>query len=195
MSCEFSNCVPSKSSKLNNRPDMISTYNDLTRSEGGFVDEYLDRIVLRGRVIDKNCLPVSSANISIWQKDSYGTNRYPELLAIPEKIYTMGNDIQSDFFGTGTASSDNEGRFIFITVFPSKESIKSQNGYINLMIQAHSLKEFMGEISLKVLDDSKDKKESDFIPAYLNQEASDFYGIDVYDFAVVMDGHSKKYRY
>jgi protocatechuate 3,4-dioxygenase, beta subunit len=193
--CKFLNCVPSKSVTIHNRPDSIATYNDLTRSKGGFIDEYLNRIMLRGKLVDTDCLPVANAHISIWQKDGYGIDRYLEYLSIPEKLYKNNNDSYSEFSGTGSAFSDNEGRFIFITVYPGKESIKPRNDYINLIVKANALKEFSGEVSLDELVNPNHKEKNSTISAEFNKEASDFYGIDVYDFSVVMDGHSNKYRY
>jgi len=195
--CTFSDCVPSKSTKLDGNPGFAPTYNDLTRTSGGFIDEYMNRIILRGQVVDKKCLPVSNANITIWQQDEYGAYRYSEYLSTPEKQYVMDNDSYSKFQGAGVTSSDNEGRFIFITVIPNKENYyNNDDEVINMSVNARDLSIFNTKLLFRTLENSKDNKKSSMgIVAKFNKEATDFYGIDVYDFSVVLDGLNKDYRY
>ena len=71
-----------------------------------------ERIMLRGRVLDGNGVPVDDAVVEIWQADANG-------------IYNHPNDAQQGqadpaFFGFGRASSDDDGHYWFKTIKPGK---------------------------------------------------------------------------
>jgi len=67
-------------------------------------------VYISGRVLDAKCVPVSDAIVDIWQAD-------------PEGHYvhsTLGERLSPApaFAGSGRATTDNLGRFNFVTVFP-----------------------------------------------------------------------------
>lgn len=67
-------------------------------------------VYISGRVLDRNCVPVSDAIIDIWQTNPEG--RYVRS--------TLGERLSPApvFAGSGRATTDNLGRFNFVTVFP-----------------------------------------------------------------------------
>jgi len=81
-------------------------------------------IYLSGRVLDKNCVPVSGAIIDIWQTDP--TGKYVKS--------TLGDRASPDphFTGSGRAVTDNLGRFNFVTLFPGPREKRAP--HINLHI-------------------------------------------------------------
>jgi len=67
-------------------------------------------VYISGRVLDKQCVPVSDAIVEIWQTNSEG--KYVKS--------TLGELLSPapSFASTGRAVTDNLGRFNFVTVFP-----------------------------------------------------------------------------
>jgi len=101
-------------------PNKINTTNNLRKKTGEFTNANGPFIVLSGRLMDKNCLPITDANIEIWQTDSKG---YKFL----DKKYDY------NFVGSGTAITDNLGRFSFLTVLPG--SVSKIPGHINVQVK------------------------------------------------------------
>jgi len=67
-------------------------------------------VYISGRVLDAKCVPVSDAVVEIWQADENGhyvRSTLGERLS-PAPVFT----------GNGRATTDNLGRFNFVTVFP-----------------------------------------------------------------------------
>lgn len=91
----------------------IITKNNLALTTGKAVYAKGQLIHISGRVMDKNCVPVSDAVIDIWQTDREG--KYVTT-TLSERInpYPL-------FTGSGRAVTDNTGHFSFTTVFPGVE--------------------------------------------------------------------------
>jgi protocatechuate 3,4-dioxygenase alpha subunit len=68
------------------------------------------RIVLEGRVLDGDGVPVPDAVIEIWQANSLGKYDHPEDL--------QDKPTHSGFKGYGRVATDDEGRFCFRTIKP-----------------------------------------------------------------------------
>lgn len=101
-----SSCYPTASvtnNKAGEMPKKFRSLNDLTRDAGSFVSTQGEDIIIIGRIMDANCVPIAGASVKIWQ-DEANTN--------------------------GTATSDNMGRFHFITHLP-KSYLLSLNASIN----------------------------------------------------------------
>lgn len=73
-------------------------------------------LVVYGRVYDSNCVPVVGAEVDIWHADTSGNIVIP-----PSGKFA---DPYPLFAGSGRASTDNEGRFNFFTIFPGSKVIK-----------------------------------------------------------------------
>ena len=68
------------------------------------------RVVLEGRVLDGDGLPVPDAIIEIWQANSFGKYSHPE--------DQQEKPIEAGFKGYGRAATDDEGRFSLKTIKP-----------------------------------------------------------------------------
>lgn len=192
--CTFSHCPISPKSYTDLPPETFPTYNNLNRSEGSFPNEYAHSIIIRGIIVDKNCIPVSDANIAIWQDDEYGDKRYTHGITSPYQVNQLNYKMCRNIKGIGKTYSTNEGRFMFITV-PPEEMIKSRRKYINIEINHPNFPKFYGKIQLLPKNTNSSKHKNYFIPAHLNQDATSCYGKAIYDFNIVLNNANKYRRY
>lgn len=193
--CVFSKCTPSFSSETSHKPETHSTYNDLTRGIGGFENEYVKKVLLRGIILDKECIPIPNAKIHLWQKDEYGEYRYNKKFAEIHEKYEMNYKMHSEFKGEGVAYSDNLGQFFFVTVDPLSGKKTQNSGVINLLANIKGFPVFETQIKLYKNSKKIGAADSKIVSASFNQDASVFYDQDVYDFSIVMDGENKHIRY
>ncbi len=131
---QSSACVPSPRIAAPNYPGArnVPSMNDLTRYSGKAVSAQGQRLLLQGRVVDANCLPVDEAVVELWQADPYG-KWY--LATGEDKVSPRAN-----FNGAGRAITDNNGRFSFITLFPAQ--LKGQAPRLNLLVKAPHMQDF-----------------------------------------------------
>jgi protocatechuate 3,4-dioxygenase beta subunit len=116
---------------INNLPKPISfaSTNNLVHKTGSFETAKGETIIIAGRLIDKNCIPISNGVVKIWQADSKGLMSYRNSA---DQSQAAGDP---NFSGTGTATTDNLGRFIIYTVYPGLQSKLQDARFINLMAQ------------------------------------------------------------
>ncbi|MEQ9115536.1 MAG: hypothetical protein RLN62_01935 [Rickettsiales bacterium] len=188
----YKKCIPTKKHKVDRRPAKFASDNDLTRVEGGFFDSYNQKIIIRGVVKDKNCVPVSNAQIRLWQVDSYGKKRYEEQHSTKHQKYTQDKLSYSKFQGTGMFTSLNNGEFFFITVRPSELSkSKKDPKYINFEINHADYPKVANRIYF--LEAAQFSNKDNIILAK-NFFSTRFKDIKIYDMEIVLDGvspHSK----
>ncbi len=119
-------CLPTPKLATINYPGVhrIPTTNHLLKPTGKSIEAEGQRVILMGRLFDKNCMPVPNAIIELWQVDPYGK----WILAMPEDIATP-NPV---FAGAGRTYTDNEGNFSFITAFPAETRtyVRDEHGKI-----------------------------------------------------------------
>lgn len=111
-------CLPSPALKLDQEPKHIAISNNLRHTPGSFDKNLHNNIVITGRIFDKNCVPISDAIIQIWHHATSKSSK--------------------GFVGSGSSSSDNQGRFQFITIMPPKTGHSAP--YINVLIKHRDLK-------------------------------------------------------
>ena len=88
----------------------LNARNNLRRDAGSGFEASGRPIVIKGKILDKFCLPVSNAQIEIWHPDADG--------AFPWEY-----DDYADFFlGYGVAYSNNLGEFSFLTIRPGSKN-------------------------------------------------------------------------
>jgi protocatechuate 3,4-dioxygenase beta subunit len=82
-------------------------------------------VYLSGRVLDRNCIPISDAIIELWQTNSYGRYVFPN----------MGSRVNPYpvFAGSGRAITDNLGRYNFVTVFPGPYESRAPHIHIKVL--------------------------------------------------------------
>lgn len=83
-------------------------------------------IMLQGRLLDVNCLPISNAVIYLWQGNFLGVKQYNN---------TDYHKHDRNFQSTGTAITDNLGHFSFITIMPGVDGQTAP--HVNMRIKHH----------------------------------------------------------
>jgi protocatechuate 3,4-dioxygenase beta subunit len=91
-------------------------------------------LYVHGRVFDSACVPLKNAKVELWHADSSGRHRYAKSgeLSNPYPLFT----------GAGMVHTDNEGGFMFETIFPAplpnKSPLPLQTPYLNIRV-SHAL--------------------------------------------------------
>ena len=134
------------------KPDVFSTSNDLTRVVGSFHVATGELLYLKGTITDAFGVPIEGATVRIWQTNSSG--KYQSLLEEDSEY------IDKNFIMSGTARSDNLGRYGFKTIFPG--FIEGRAPHINVII---SHKDF-GEIQTEDYFENHPLNEKD--PQYMS---------------------------
>jgi protocatechuate 3,4-dioxygenase beta subunit len=121
-------------------PAKFHSTNNLTRKIGGFGKAQGRVINIYGRLLDKNCIPVSDANIYIWQTNSLGIYQSPGV-----KVFDIDKEkIDPNFTGSGVSTTNNQGHFSFITIFP--DELPTSAPHINFMVSHPDFKIFQSRI-------------------------------------------------
>ncbi len=117
-------------------PKEFNRTNNLARPiKNGLYDAEGERIVIYGRLLDRNCVPVSDAKIYIWQANKEGYVQYP--IKTPNEFSHHQKWIDPNFNGTGIANTDNMGRFQFITIKPG--SFTKVTPHIHFIVEHEKL--------------------------------------------------------
>ncbi|MFK7973581.1 MAG: dioxygenase [Rickettsiaceae bacterium] len=114
---DFCNVTPVT---INNyEPEKFETSNNLLNKAGQEPIICGEKIIIYGTVLDQHCVPVSDAKVYIWQTDCHGKYPYTPLKnRIDKKLINI--DSEFTFTGNGTATTNNNGEFVFITTAPPK---------------------------------------------------------------------------
>lgn len=139
-------CTPSKFVVDNYEPETFPNTNNLLRAAGAHPIICGTKIIMRGKLLDRNCVPISDAKISIWQKACDGKYPYTPLRhGINKKLINLKS--ASTFLGAGSTTTDNKGEFYFISTIS-----QSNHQYVNVKVTHPLLKEFYTRISLSHID-------------------------------------------
>lgn len=179
------------------KPKIFNFTNNLRRESKKPFLARGDIIYIRGIVRDVNCTPIQNALIQLWQNGGYGSDKAEsgKASASSKELYDQ------NFVGTGTAISDNLGRFEFITILPGASGGEAPN--LNFFIKSLDF----GEVNTKIffpshLLNSKDKKlqslepynqellMSELVPVNLDNLAEGYFMI----FEITLNGISR-YRH
>ncbi len=125
-------CHPTKEVMNNYEPEVFETNNNLLRKTGANPVFCGEKVILRGKVMDKDCVPVSDAKVYIWQVGCDGKYPYHPLRTIAAERHINVN-AGSTFTGNGVATTDNNGEFWFVTIMPAKSGHGGHN--INLRVE------------------------------------------------------------
>lgn len=118
------------------KPDKFYTGNDLTRVVGSFDVAVGELLYLKGNITDAFGVPIEGATVKIWQTNSSGN--YQSLLKSNSEY------IDKNFIMSGTARSDNLGRFGFKTIFPGFPEGRAP--HINIIISHPKFGEIQTEV-------------------------------------------------
>lgn len=129
---------------------LIPTTNDLTQYTGKAVAAAGQRLMVSARLLDSGCVPIANAVVELWQLNPYGTMRIASKndLATPNSLFS----------GAGRTYTDNNGRFLFTTLFPGPAKNAAPRLY--LRVAAPNMPEF--STTLYFADDVRNEKD----PAY-----------------------------
>lgn len=139
------------------KPEVFSTNNEMTRVVGSFNVAVGELLYLKGTVTDAFGVPISNATIRIWQTNSSG--RYQSLLKSDSEY------IDKNFVMSGTARTDNLGRYGFKTIFPGFPEGRAPHININIY---HSK---FGEIETEIYFEKHPLNEKD--PMYMSYSEED----------------------
>ncbi len=115
---KLSTCHPTKEHLNNYEPAIFPTSNNLLRKPGEFPITCGEKMIIRGRVVDKNCVPVSDAKVYIWQVACDGKYPYKPLRNVYKK-HEINLESGATFTGAGQTITDNKGEFYFVTTYPA----------------------------------------------------------------------------
>ncbi len=117
-------------------PATFQPSNNLLRSNGGAAVYCGEKIIITGRVLDQNCVPISDAKIYLWQVACDGKFPYKTLRKhLDKSLINLENG--SSFQGSGIATTNNEGRFVFITTLPT--AVKGMPPHVNVRVRHYQL--------------------------------------------------------
>ena len=94
--------------------------NNLTQDYASFEIARGKKILIKGKVLDNNCVAISGVKVNIWQTNSFGLYQFSA-----DDIYNEHYD--KNFRGSGNTLTNNLGEFEFITVYPGKVNSMSPN--------------------------------------------------------------------
>jgi protocatechuate 3,4-dioxygenase beta subunit len=186
-------CQPTGKSPVADKPityDPTYTDNDTTKNSGGFDNKYLNKIVIKGIIKDKHCVPIPNASIEIWQEDEYGKKRYNQFSYSFSDRYELNREQYSNFLGIAATTSDNNGQFTFISVIPNgklKESKKQS--LINIAVSHQDFPKLENQI---ILNPKFPIRKSDKRIIALRELDNQ---LPSYDFEIVLDGTNKYKSY
>jgi len=178
------NCTPTASFDVKeSAPTKISKSNNLRRETGSAVSADGKFILIKGRVVGENCLPISDVAVKIWQADSNGKS---------------GKDADSNFVGSGLVYTNNLGEFAFLSILPGAEGSKIAPK-VNFHISGHSIEDlftsmYFPERPRNLVDEDLKKlsaEDKDSVTATRESVG----GEEVYNFNITVKGSSEHERY
>lgn len=142
---EIDLCRVTKITTNDYEPESFEPSNNLLRKDGQVLISCKEKIIIYGKVIDKNCLPVQDAKIYIWQTDCNGKYPYKPLKDVVDKRLISLNS-RATSTGNGTAITNNNGEFFFITTEP--EAIHGLKPHINVRVKYSSFGSLQSRLTL-----------------------------------------------
>lgn len=129
-------CQITKSTLNNYEPEKFQPTNNLLRATGKEPIYCGQKIIVSGRVLDQKCVPVADAKIYLWQVGCDGKYPYRPLRSRIDKNM-LNLDAASTFTGSGIATTNNNGEFHFITIYP--HAAKRESPYVNIRVEHRRL--------------------------------------------------------
>jgi protocatechuate 3,4-dioxygenase beta subunit len=140
-------CAPTQEVMNNYEPKVFESSNNLLRKIGKEAIFCGEKVVLKGRLLDKNCVPISDAKVYLWQVGCDGKYPYPPLRTVAS-AHHINTESGSSFTGNGVTTTNNNGEFWFITILPAK----SEHGghHINLRVEHRDLGDLQTQVTPKI---------------------------------------------
>ncbi len=166
---KLKSCVPTKKFINNYEPKAFEPSNNLLRRNGAEPVFCGEKIIIRGRLLDSNCVPISDAKVYLWQVGCDSKYPYEPLRTIVNEHH-INLASKSTFQGSGTATTNNKGEFQFVTIYPAKSDAKGP--YVNIRVEHRDA----GVLQTKFFMTHNDESE-------------------LYDFDIIMPAQDKHRRY
>jgi protocatechuate 3,4-dioxygenase beta subunit len=166
----LNSCKPLKISYNNYEPKQFNTSNNLLRTFAGIDHIKGKEIVIKGKLVDKNCVPISDAKVYIWHVGLDG--KYPyEPLKTKIKHELISENDDDGFQGSGVYTTNNLGEFNFITIYPGQ--IHKEMPHINIKAVHSNYGSLQTKIYLEPIPQVKVEKESEELMSYIVVSALD----------------------
>lgn len=169
----------------NYEPLKFNSINNLLRTTGETSSFRGKTIFLRGRVLDEACVPISDAKIYLWQVGDDGKYPYRTLRNVTD-LKMLNSQDSSGFAGSGIATSNNNGEYLFITLLPPPPYSKKEPAHFNIRVEHNRL----GIVQTKYYPIKANRSPN----SNLEYNDPSNYGTDkdVYEFNIVMPGTINK---
>jgi protocatechuate 3,4-dioxygenase beta subunit len=144
---QANHCKISKICNDNYEPEKFNPSNNLIKSEGDLsVSKDGQVITIKGILRDNFCVPIQDAKIYLWQPNEKGKYIY-KILRSNFSSEGAEENPASLFQGSGIATSDNNGEFRFVTIFPGAHH--KEHPHINIRVEHPTLGNLQTKIYLK----------------------------------------------
>jgi protocatechuate 3,4-dioxygenase beta subunit len=138
-------------------PEKFNSTNNLVQKTGSFYASFGEVMFLQGTITDSFNLPISGAVVEIWQTNSAG--KYHTLL-------DRGSDLIDKHFNmSGRTSTDNLGKYFFITIVPG--FYLNRSPHINMNVYH----EIFGKLETEMYFQNHPRNATDY--QYLSYEEDD----------------------
>lgn len=124
----LNHCKLTKNILNNHEPAVFESTNNLLRKTGQFAQFQGKKIIIKGTVLDQNCVPVADAKVYLWQAGIGGIYPYKPLKIQANKRRFFGAK-DSTFTGSGTATTNNKGEYYFVSMLPYTDV---KNAYVRV---------------------------------------------------------------
>lgn len=131
-------CIPTKNIIDNYEPLNFNLSNNLiVSSKIQENTKEIPKILVFGKLLDRNCIPVANANIYAWQVGIDGKYPYEPLrqFAVDKNLFSKK---PTSFLGSATTQTDNNGNFVLIATYPKKNKYPTTHG-INIRAEHKNL--------------------------------------------------------
>ena len=152
---KLNHCRISNPATNDYEPVKFQSTNNLLRGTGEMPVYCGKKIIIKGRLLDQNCVPVSDAKIYLWQVDCDGKYPYlPLRNGIDKNLINPKN--ASSFKGSGIATTNNLGEFYFITTYPP--AVAGEKPLVNVRAEHRMLGKLQTKLMLSKshIDDLQD---------------------------------------
>lgn len=153
------NCVETPEVRdVSEMPSVFNLSNNLARKPGSPVVADGELVYIVGRVTDSRCHPLGNVSVFMWQADSHGIYNASKAADLGEategsnKSGATGYD--TNFSGSGKATTDNLGNFGFITVMPGQHMGRSPR--VHFLLKHQDFPELQTEMFFEGLGNSDD---------------------------------------
>ncbi len=175
-------CTITKSTINDYEPQSFEQSNNLLKKPGYRSNNIGKEIIIKGIILDEKCVPVQDAKIYLWQVGNDG--KYPYKI-MRSNISSNMQNLKSpySFTGSGIATTNNNGEFWFITLYPKI------NNNVNVRVEHRSLKTLQTNLSLSKpnLNNYNPIEDAKFYEAMKHK-------MQIYNFTLVLKGKTlKKY--